>query len=244
MIFAQRCRTSSCKCCYAARTALATPAIPTMVVQTFTRQAAESGIDLFRIFDALNWVENMKVSIETVLECGKLCEAAICYTGDMQDPARSKYDLDYYLKLAKELKKTGAHIIGIKDMAGVCKPDAAAILVKALKSETGLPIHFHTHDASGIAAASVLAAAEAGADAVDLAMDSFSGLTSQPNLGAVAAALMRQKAGDRSGPGRHPHVFRLLGGGAAFNMPRSRATCAPVLPRSICMRCRADSSPI
>ena len=166
---------------------------PDNVVETFTRQAAASGIDLFRIFDALNWVENMKVSIETVLKCDKLCEAAICYTGDMQDPKRSKYDLDYYLKLAKDLKKTGAHIIGIKDMAGVCKPDAATILVKAIKRETGLPVHFHTHDASGIAAASVLAAAEAGADAVDLAMDSFSGLTSQPNLGAVAAALVRNK---------------------------------------------------
>ena len=164
---------------------------PDNVVQTFTRQAAASGIDLFRIFDALNWVENMKVSIETVLKCDKLCEAAICYTGDMLDPARSKYDLDYYLKLAADLKKTGAHIIGIKDMAGVCKPDAAGILVKAIKDETGLPVHFHTHDASGIAAASVLAAAEAGADAVDLAMDSLSGLTSQPNLGAVAAAVER-----------------------------------------------------
>ena len=166
---------------------------PDNVVQTFTRQAAESGIDLFRIFDALNWIENMRVSIDTVLECGKLCEAAICYTGDMLDPARSKYNLDYYLDLAKELKSAGAHIIGIKDMAGVIKPDATRILVKAIKEETGLPLHFHTHDASGIAAASVLAAAEAGADAVDLAMDSFSGLTSQPNLGAIAVALSRHE---------------------------------------------------
>ncbi len=166
---------------------------PDNVVKTFTRQAAESGIDLFRIFDALNWVENMRVSIDTVLESGKLCEAAICYTGDMLDPRRSKYDLDYYLGLAKELKSAGAHIIGIKDMAGVIKPDATRLLVKAIKDETGLPLHFHTHDASGIAAASVLAAAEAGADAVDLAMDSFSGLTSQPNLGAIAAALARHE---------------------------------------------------
>ena len=166
---------------------------PDNVVQTFTRQAAASGIDLFRIFDALNWVESMRVSIDTVLECGKLCEAAICYTGDMLDPARSKYDLDYYLKLAKELTSAGAHIIGIKDMAGVIKPDAAGILVKAIKEETGLPLHFHTHDASGIAAASVLAAAEAGADAVDLAMDSLSGLTSQPNLGAIVVALARHE---------------------------------------------------
>ncbi len=164
---------------------------PDNVVQTFTRQAAASGIDLFRIFDALNWVESMRVSIDTVLECGKLCEAAICYTGDMLDPARSKYDLDYYLGMARELKAAGAHIIGIKDMAGVIKPDAARLLVKAIKDETGLPLHFHTHDASGIAAASVLAAAEAGADVVDLAMDSLSGLTSQPNLGAIVVALAR-----------------------------------------------------
>ena len=166
---------------------------PDNVVQAFTRQAAASGIDLFRIFDALNWVESMRVSIDTVLECGKLCEAAICYTGDMLDPARSKYDLDYYLKLARELKAAGAHIIGIKDMAGVIKPDAASILVKAIKEETGLPLHFHTHDASGIVAASVLAAVEAGADAVDLAMDSLSGLTSQPNLGAIVTALHRHQ---------------------------------------------------
>ena len=166
---------------------------PDNVVKAFTRQAAASGIDLFRIFDALNWVENMKVSIDTVLECGKLCEGAICYTGDMLDPKRNKYDLDYYLKMARDLKAAGVHIIGLKDMAGVCKPDAAATLVKAIKRETGLPVHFHTHDASGIAAASVLAAAEAGADAVDLAMDSLSGLTSQPNLGAVAVALQRHK---------------------------------------------------
>ncbi|NJO36409.1 MAG: pyruvate carboxylase, partial [Rhizobiales bacterium] len=113
---------------------------PDNVVRAFTRQAADSGIDLFRIFDALNWVENMKVSIETVLETGKLCEASICYTGDMFDPKRKKYDLDYYLRMARDLKATGAHIIGIKDMAGVCKPDAAATLVKAIKRETGLPL--------------------------------------------------------------------------------------------------------
>jgi pyruvate carboxylase len=166
---------------------------PDNVVSAFTRQAAQSGIDLFRIFDALNWVDNMKVSIETVLETGKLCEAAICYTGDIFDPKRKKYDLDYYLKMARDLKASGAHIIGLKDMAGVCKPEAAATLVRAIKRETGLPIHFHTHDASGISAASILAAADAGADAVDLAMDSLSGLTSQPNLGAVVAALARNK---------------------------------------------------
>jgi pyruvate carboxylase len=164
---------------------------PDNVVKQFTRQAADSGVDLFRIFDALNWVENMRVSIDAVLETGKICEAAICYTGDMFDPARSKYDLAYYLKMARELQAAGAHIIGLKDMAGLVKPEAARVLIRALKDETGLPVHFHTHDASGISAASVLAAVDAGVDAVDLAMDSLSGLTSQPNLGSIVAALAR-----------------------------------------------------
>lgn len=162
---------------------------PDNVVRRFTHEAAARGIDLFRIFDALNWADNMKPAMEAVLETGALCEAAICYTGDLFDPARKKYDLDYYLRLARELKGAGAHILAIKDMAGLCRPRAAEILVKALKAETGLPIHFHTHDTGGIAGATIIAAAEAGADAVDAAMDSFSGLTSQPNLGSLALAL-------------------------------------------------------
>ncbi len=162
---------------------------PDNAVKYFVQQAADNGMDLFRIFDSLNWAENMKVAIEAVLETGKLCEAAICYTGDLFDPDRPKYDLDYYVKLAREMKAQGAHILGIKDMAGLCRPRAVETLVTTLKAETGLPIHFHTHDTSGIAAASVLAAADAGADAVDAAMDSFSGLTSQPNLGSIALAL-------------------------------------------------------
>ncbi len=162
---------------------------PDNVVQYFISRSAEAGIDLFRVFDSLNWVENMRVAMDAVVETGKLCEAAICYTGDVNDPARSKYDLNYYLEMGRELKAAGAHILGIKDMAGLCKPDAARLLVRALKDETGLPIHFHTHDTSGISAASVLAAAEAGADAVDAALDSMSGLTSQPNLGAIVEAL-------------------------------------------------------
>ncbi|MDP7651130.1 MAG: pyruvate carboxylase [Rhodospirillales bacterium] len=162
---------------------------PDNVVKFFVDRAAEGGIDLFRVFDALNWIENMKMSIEYVLETGRLCEAAICYTGDMLDPARAKYDLDYYVGLAQELKATGVHILGLKDMAGVCRPEAARLLVETLKRETGLPVHFHTHDTSGTAAASVLAAAEAGVDAVDAAMDSLSGLTSQPNLGSIVMAL-------------------------------------------------------
>ena len=137
-------------------------------------------------------VENMRVAIDAVLETGRLCEAAICYTGDLHDPRRSRYDLDYYLAMARELRDAGTHILGIKDMAGLVKPAAARELVHALKEETGLPVHFHTHDTSGIAAASVLAAVDAGVDAVDLAMDSLSGFTSQPCLGSVVEALRGQ----------------------------------------------------
>jgi len=162
---------------------------PDNVVRTFVDQAARSGVDVFRTFDSLNWVDNMRVAMDAVLESGKVLEAVVCYTGDIHDPARSKYDLDYYVKMARELADAGAHILGIKDMAGLVKPEAARTLVKALKDETGLPIHFHTHDTSGISAASVLAAVEAGVDAVDAAMDSFSGLTSQPNLGSIVEAL-------------------------------------------------------
>ncbi|PPR24265.1 MAG: 2-oxoglutarate carboxylase large subunit, partial [Alphaproteobacteria bacterium MarineAlpha10_Bin2] len=162
---------------------------PDNVVRYFVQQAADGGIDLFRIFDSLNWVENMRVAMDAVIESGKLCEAAICYTGDITDPARTKYDLAYYLTMARELEAAGAHILAVKDMAGLCKPAAATKLITALKQETGLPIHFHTHDTSGIAAASVIAAVEAGVDAVDLAMDALSGLTSQPSFGSVNAAL-------------------------------------------------------
>ena len=162
---------------------------PDNVVRTFVARAAHAGIDLFRVFDCLNWTENMRVAIEAVRETGRLCEAAICYTGNLSNPAERKYDLRYYLGIARELKAMGAHVIGIKDMAGLCLPSAAAALVRALKEEVGLPIHFHTHDTSGIAAASVLAAIDAGADAVDGAIDSLSGLTSQPNLGSIVEAL-------------------------------------------------------
>jgi pyruvate carboxylase len=160
------------------------------VVQYFVRQAAQGGIDLFRVFDSLNWVENMRVAIDAVRDAGALAEGAICYSGDLLDPKRDKYSLKYYVAMAKELERAGANIIGIKDMAGICKPEGARRLAKALKEEVGLPIHFHTHDTSGISAASVLAAIEAGCDAVDGAMDAMSGLTSQPNLGSIAAALL------------------------------------------------------
>ncbi|TLZ00233.1 MAG: pyruvate carboxylase, partial [Gammaproteobacteria bacterium] len=179
---------------------------PDNVVRFFVARAAERGIDLFRIFDSLNWVENMRVAIDAVLEAGKLCEASICYTGNLSDPHERKYTLDYYLKLARELKAAGTHVLGIKDMAGLVRPRAAYTLVKALKEEIGLPVHFHTHDTSGIAAASVLAAIDAGADAVDGAIDAMSGLTSQPNLGSIVEAL---RHGPRD-PGVDPARLRLI----------------------------------
>jgi len=162
---------------------------PDNVVRYFVQQSAAAGVDVFRIFDCLNWVENMRLAIDAVCETGKIAEAAICYTGDILDPMRSKYDLGYYIDLAKELESAGAHVLGIKDMAGLLKPAAARILIRELKQEVGLPIHFHTHDTSGAAAATVLAAVEEGVDAFDAAMDSMSGLTSQPCLGSIVAAL-------------------------------------------------------
>ena len=162
---------------------------PDNVVRHFVHQAAAGGVDVFRVFDSLNWGENMRVAMDAVRETGAICEAAICYTGDILDPTRAKYDLKYYVSLAKELEAAGAHILGIKDMAGLCKPAAAGLLVRTLRQEVGLPIHFHTHDTSGASAASVLAAVEAGVDVVDAAMDSLSGQTSQPPLGSIVAAL-------------------------------------------------------
>jgi pyruvate carboxylase len=179
---------------------------PDNVVRFFVANAAAAGIDVFRIFDSLNWVENMRVAIDAVLESGKLCEASICCSGNLSDPRESKYTLGYYLKLARELERAGTHVLGVKDMAGLLRPRAAYTLVKALKEEIGLPVHFHTHDTSGIGAASVLAAVDAGADAVDGAMDAMSGLTSQPNLGSLVEAL-------RYGPrdsGIDPDRLRLI----------------------------------
>ncbi len=162
---------------------------PDNVVRFFIHQAADAGIDVFRIFDSLNWPENMQVAIDAVGETGKIIEAAICYTGDIQNPAKQKYNLDYYLDLACQYRDMGSHILGIKDMAGLLKPGAARLLITALKQEIDLPVHLHTHDTSGISAATVLAAVEAGADIVDTAIDSMSGLTSQPNMGAIVASL-------------------------------------------------------
>jgi pyruvate carboxylase len=162
---------------------------PDNVVRAFVKEAAAAGIDLFRVFDALNWIPNMEVALEAVVEAGALCEAAICYTGDMLDPARSKYDLKYYVDLAKQLEARGAHLIAIKDMAGLCKPYAAERLVKALRDEVGVPVHFHTHDIGGAQAASVLKATEVGLDIADGAIAAMSGLTSQPSLNAIVESL-------------------------------------------------------
>jgi pyruvate carboxylase len=161
---------------------------PDNVVQAFVKESAAAGIDVFRVFDPLNWVPNMKVAIDAVAASGAVCEAAICYTGDVLDPRRTKYSLGYYVDLAKQLEKLGAHVLAVKDMAGLCKPFAAGKLVKALHEAVGIPIHFHTHDTSAASLASVLEAAQAGASVVDAAFAPFSGLTSQPNLNALVEA--------------------------------------------------------
>lgn len=162
---------------------------PDNVVKKFIKESADSGIDVFRIFDSLNWIEGMKLAIDTTLETGKIAEATMCYTGDILDETRDKYSLKYYVDLAKELEKTGCHILGIKDMSGLLKPYAAKKLVKALKNEISIPIHLHTHDTTGNGVATILMAAEEGVDIADTAIDSMSGLTSQPALNSVVAAL-------------------------------------------------------
>ncbi|HYF92149.1 MAG TPA: pyruvate carboxylase [Symbiobacteriaceae bacterium] len=162
---------------------------PDNLVREFVREAAAAGIDIFRIFDALNWLPNMQTAIDAVREAGRVAEVAFCYTGDITDPRRSKYSLAYYIDLAKQLERAGAHIIGIKDMSGILKPRAASMLVKALKAEVGVPIHLHTHDCAGSAVATMLAASDAGIDIVDAALSSFAGVTSQGSLNSLVAAL-------------------------------------------------------
>jgi pyruvate carboxylase len=161
---------------------------PDNVVQAFVKESAAAGIDVFRVFDPLNWVPNMRVAMDAVRESGAICEAAICYTGDVLDPKRTKYSLAYYVGLAKELERHGAHMLAIKDMAGLCKPFAAGKLVAALREEVGIPIHFHTHDTAGSQLATLLEAATHGASVVDAALAPFAGLTSQPNLNALVDA--------------------------------------------------------
>ena len=166
---------------------------PDNLIRTFVQEAAKSGIDIFRIFDSLNWIPGMEVAMDEVLRQGKVCEATMCYTGDILDPKRDRYTIEYYVNMAKELEKRGAHILCIKDMSGLLKPYAAKKLVKALKEEVGLPIHLHTHNTSGNQVATYLMAAEAGVDIVDCAIDSMSSMTSQPSLNAVVTALQGQE---------------------------------------------------
>ena len=163
---------------------------PDNVVREFVIHSSQAGMDVFRIFDSLNYLPNLKVAMETVVEkTPSLCEAAVCFTGDFTDSNEEKYVLSYYVELAKELEKMGAHILAIKDMAGLCHPIAASKLVKTLRNEVGIPIHFHTHDSSGISSSSIIKAVEAGVDVVDLAISSLSGCTSQPNLNSIVHAL-------------------------------------------------------
>jgi pyruvate carboxylase len=162
---------------------------PDNVVRTFVHEAAQAGIDIFRVFDALNWTENMRVAMDAVLESGMICEAAICYTGDILNPNRQKYSLKYYVALAKQLQNMGAHMLAIKDMAGLCKPGAARLLVATLRQEIDIPVHFHTHDTAGIQASSILNAADEGLEIADGALASLSGGTSQVNLNTLVEAL-------------------------------------------------------
>ena len=162
---------------------------PDNVIREFIKEAARSGIDVFRVFDSLNWLPGMEVAMDEVLNQNKICQATICYTGDILDPKRDKYPLEYYVKLAKELERRGAHMLAIKDMSGILKPYAAKKLVSTLKQEIGIPIQLHTHDTSGNQVAAYLLAAEAGVDVVDCAISSMASLTSQPSLNAVVAAL-------------------------------------------------------
>ncbi len=162
---------------------------PDNVVEEFIKMSAKKGIDVFRIFDSLNWVENMKMPIEVALGTGKIVEGTICYTGDISSPDETKYTLDYYVRKAKELEALGVHIFAIKDMAGLLKPFAAKTLVETLKKEINIPIHLHTHDSCGNGVSTVLMASEAGVDIADVAIESMSSFTSQPSLNAVVEAL-------------------------------------------------------
>ena len=162
---------------------------PDNVIREFVKQAAKGGIDVFRIFDSLNWMEGMSIALDETLNQGKVAEACLCYTGDILDESRTKYNLNYYVNMAKELEKRGAHILGIKDMSGLLKPMAARKLIRALKEEIGIPVHLHTHDTSGNGIATIMMAAQADVDIVDAAFNSMSALTSQPALNSVVAAV-------------------------------------------------------
>ena len=164
---------------------------PDNVIREFVEKSAHAGIDVFRIFDSLNWVKGMEVAIDAVRQSGKIAEAAVCYTGDISDPTRTKYDINYYKNIAKELESQGAHILGIKDMAGLLKPESAYRLISELKETVNIPIHLHTHDTSGNGIYTYAKAIEAGVDIVDVAVSSMAGLTSQPSANSLYYALRR-----------------------------------------------------
>ena len=167
---------------------------PDNVIRGFIKHSAESGMDIFRVFDSLNYLPNLKVAMDSIRKhTNSICEATICYTGDILSSDRDKYTLKYYVEMAKELEIMGAHILALKDMSGLCHPNAAYKLIKALRKEIAIPVHFHTHDSSGIAGASIIKAAEAGVDAVDLSISSLSGLTAQPNLNSIIHAMRGDK---------------------------------------------------
>jgi pyruvate carboxylase len=161
---------------------------PDNLIRAFVEESAKSGIDVFRVFDSLNWLPGMEIAMDEVLRQDKICEGVVCYTGDILDPKRDKYTLKYYVDFAKELERRGAHMLGIKDMSGLLKPMAAKKLISALKQEIGIPVHLHSHDTSGNQIAAYMYAAEAGVDIVDVAMPSFSSLTSQPSIGSLVSA--------------------------------------------------------
>ena len=183
---------------------------PDNLIRAFIKEAVKGGIDVFRIFDSLNWLPGIEVAMDEVLNQDKICEAAICYTGDILDPKRDKYTLKYYVDLAKELERRGAHILAIKDMSGLLKPYAAKKLISTLKNEIGLPIHLHTHDTSGSQVATYLMAAEAGVDIVDCAVDSMSSMTSNPSMNSIVTSLQGQERDTGIAPQRTPEALRLL----------------------------------
>jgi pyruvate carboxylase len=199
---------------------------PDEVVRRFVLEAAGCGIDLFRVFDSLNWTEQMQVALDAVREAGKIAEAAVCYTGDLLDPRRERYTLGYYVELAKDLVNRGAHLVAIKDMAGLLRPYAAERLVRALRDEVGVPVHLHTHDTAGIQAASLLKAAEVGVDIVDCAFGPFSGSTSQPNLESVVAMM------DHTPRATGLELEKLLGFGNYWNAVRTAYAVFDGAPRT------------
>lgn len=163
---------------------------PDNVVRQFVAEAKTCGVDIFRVFDSLNYTDNLLFGLDTVYAAGGIAEGTLCYTGDLTDPKRDKYQLDYYLEKADRLVAHGVHALGIKDMAGLLKPRAATMLVSALRERfPDTPIHVHTHDSAGTGVATQLAATAAGADLIDCCMDSMSGLTSQPSMGAIVNTL-------------------------------------------------------